>query len=567
MLKKQLKLDNYLLILILIGIVFLLIYSFLAFALPVSWEAQPKLILNSPDETSNLFYAGQFANESSLQFEEQANQVADGLVTPRSMRVINGQTVPAGFLGLPIIYGLIAKIVGTCSIPFLTPIIGVIGLIFFYLLIKEIFERGVAFLATLFAFILPAFWYYSTKSMMPNVAFVSFFIIALYFLIKITSNTEARSNIHSGYASRRVLYYILFGLFLALSLMIRTSEIVWVGLLVLIVLLVNFKKIKISLLVFSLLVFVITFSPVFYFNQQIYGSPVSLGYDLSVDLEGKDIINQGLTLAEKLFLPFGFHPRLALRNLYNYTFTIFPFWTILIMISFLIFSLRFLIINHQSSFINHNNKDKTKLLYLIIFILISSYLTIYYGSWSFHDNPDLSAITIGNSYIRYWLPLYLFSLPFLSYVIVKYFKKYKAGLPLIVIYLLTVLTMSSYQAVMLDKDEGIFKVKRNLTDYQQIAATVINQTESNSIIIADTMDKVFFPARKVIFRLYNSQHYVKIRELIEAGYPVYYFYFTRTNEELVKFNQKYFEDFGLKVGESILDFEELSLYPVQIVKE
>src|SRR3989344_4867435 len=149
---KEIKLDWQIAVLIILGLIFFAVYSFLAFEASLNWQDPLGNIQNSPDETANLFFSRLFAEESRLQFADPANQAAEDLISPRSMRVIAGKTVPAGFMGLPLIYGSLAKIAGLCSIPFITPFISIIGLIFFYLLVKEIFGRNAAFIACLFAF-------------------------------------------------------------------------------------------------------------------------------------------------------------------------------------------------------------------------------------------------------------------------------------------------------------------------------------------------------------------------------------------------------------------------------
>ncbi len=550
-LNKKLNLDWRILVLIFLGLIFFAIYSFLALDTTKSWMGSPKIVQNSPDETSNLFFANIFRNEDRLYFVDEANLVADDLVSPRSMRVINNNTVPAGFLGLPIIYGSIAKITGAGSIPFFTPVLSIIGLIFFYYLIKEFFDKNIAFISALFAFVLPGWWYYSAKSMMPNIAFATFFIIAIYFFIR-------------ALKTKKLWLYVLFPAFLSLSLMVRTSELIWIGLLFISLILFSLKKINWSYLTIGLFIFLFCFLPIFHFNQQIYGSPFSVGYSLQSEFAGQDIFTQSVTLLEKIVLPFGFHPRAALNNLYDYTFKLFPVWTNFILFSLLFFII-LLIMGHRSSTINKKDR-KRWLLYLGLFILISGYLTIYYGSWKFHDHPDPNAITIGTSYIRYWLPIYLFSLPFLGFVFSYYFRRYKLITPVILILLFTVLSLTSFKIVMLDGQEGLYRVKENLNEYQIIAQQVNEAIEPNSIIVAGRMDKVFFPQKSVIFRLNVDHDYLRIKKLIEAGYPVYYFYFTRTNDKLNEFSKTNFEPFNLKVDKSILDFNKQSLYPINNLK-
>jgi len=537
-LKVKIKEYWQLIILIIIGLVFVFIYSYLAYSLPTSYQQPDKLVLNSPDETSNLFFARLFAEEGELRFKDSANILADDLVSPRSMRVINSYTVPASFLGMPIIYGLIAKLTDLKVIPFITPIIGATGLIFFYFLIVEIFNKKTALISSLLAFIVPGFWYYAGKSLMPNVAFLSFFIIAFYFLIRALKN-------------KKIWSYIFLGFFLALSLMIRTSEVVWIFPLFIAIALVNLKEIRWPKALLSVIIFLIVFSPIFFFNQQIYGTPLSVGYSLKIDFNQGDVLGQSLSLAEQIFLPFGFNPALALKNLYNYTFRLFPFWTVLILASFLIFILRLIF----------DRKDfKVRLFYLVLFLFISGYLAVYYGSWQFHDHPDPNAVTIGTSYIRYWLPIYIFSLPAVGWTLTWFFKGRPVVMFILTAYLFLSLGFGSYELVMLDREEGLVRVKENLKTYQQIAKGVFDRTQENSIIVAESMDKVFFPDRRVIYKLNNQLDYDRIKKLIAGGYPVYYFHFTKSQPDLDYLNNNVFLGYGLAISQSLIDFGNQSLY-------
>ena len=541
---KKIEVEWQLIALFLLGLIFFLVYSFLAFKLPLSWTDNPKLVLNSPDETSNLFFSHLYAYQSVPQFKDVANEIAGGLVAPRSMRVINGQTAPASFLGLPIIYGFIAKIIGVGFIPFLTPAIAVIGLLFFYLLIKEIFNKETAFIAALLGFILPAYWYYSTKGLFPNVAFVSFFIIALYFFIKIIKGLGTLKPFW------QLAYYGLAGVFLALTLMVRTSEIVWIIPLFVILAAIHWRRLRLDYLFFALIVCLLVFSPVFFINQRIYGSPLSIGYSLALELKDKNLLEQGVTFLEKMFLPFGFNLGLIFKNLFNYTFKLFPLWTGL---SLMMVALYLLTLFSPLTFRKKNT------LYLALYGLFSAYLVIYYGSWPIWDNPDPNAVTIGTSFVRYWLLPYLFILPIWAWVFSFYLKKIKYPLAVI---LFGVLAVNAFQLVMLDKSEGIFKVRQNLEEYQQIAAQVVAATETNAVIISERMDKVFFPARRVIYKLNQPADYQNAKKLLENDYPVYYFNFTLNDETLRQLNENFYEPQGLKVNQSLLDFKNQSLYPI-----
>lgn len=538
---KKIKLDWGLIIVFLLGLVFLCSYTYLARQLPSDWSNESnKLILNSPDETANLFFARHFAQTNSLSFEDPANQIAGELVSPRSMRVIDGQTVPAGFIGLPIVYGSLAKIFGLNAIPFFTPVLAVIGIIFFYLLVKKLFGQQAALWSSVFGYVLSAYWYYSAKGLMPNIAFLVFFIISLYFFLQ-------------SLDKKKLFYYLFFGIFLGLGLMIRTSEIVWLGPLLLIIALIKARQVNWRFLFCSLVMAILIFTPVLYFNQQIYNSPLSIGYSFDNWLVGQTPIEQGLSLLSQIFLPFGADFKMSAINFYHYTYVLFPLWTILAVIGFFASNILFII-----------QKNYRLIIYSVLFIIVSVYLVIYYGSWQFNDNPDPSAVTIGTSYARYWLPIYLFSLPYIGWLISTLLKKFTIAKPAFGIFLFTCLFLVSYPAVALEPGEGIYQVSKNIQEYQRLGQAVFEKTEDNAVIVAGRLDKVFFPTRRVIFKLNKSQDYDRIKELIGGGYPVYYFDFSLGPEDLAFLNEQIYAVPGLKLSDELLKFGQQSLYRVEL---
>jgi len=462
------------------------------------------------------------------------------------MRVISGFTVPASFLGLPLIYGSLAKITSIDFIVFFTPILAIIGLIFFYFLIRDLFNKRTALIASSLAFILPSFWYYAGKGMMANIAFMSFMVMSFYFL-------------NQSFKSGTLWKYLSFGLLLALALMVRTSEVVWLAPLLLLIFIFNWRKTVFWYLFLAILFFLLVFSPIFFFNQQIYGSIFSMGYSLNLDADQTGLLPQSLNLLQKLFLPFGFHPRAAIGHALDYTIGLFPLWTLVMLAGWFGFFIR-------SIYLLFKKKNLIEPLYFLLFILTGFYLVIFYGSWTFNDNPDPEAITIGTSYVRYWLPLYLFSLPPLAVVLDKFLNNFKTALPVFCVFLFTCLFLVSYQIVMLDPQEGLVKINQNVFSYQQIAEQTAKITEPEAVIIAGKMDKAFFPLRRVIFQLNVPADYARIKELIVRGYPVYLFTFQLTDGGLSSLSERDFLPFGLKVESSIADFINQSLYPIKSVQ-
>ena len=71
----------------------------------------------------------------------------------------------------------------------------------------------------------------------------------------------------------------------------------------------NIANSKIILFILGVL---IALSPVFYFNQNLYGSPLSSGYSAGISVSG----DSGTKLS--LLFPFGFDLKLIAKNFYNY---------------------------------------------------------------------------------------------------------------------------------------------------------------------------------------------------------------------------------------------------------
>ncbi|MBU0597471.1 glycosyltransferase family 39 protein, partial [Patescibacteria group bacterium] len=282
----------YLLILIGLGIIFFVVYAWQYYGLDT--------LFTSPDETANYFFIELFANQGQLSYEEPLNVDVNNVIKPRSMGVNGDNVVPGSFLGIILLYGLIAKIFGLKIVLYLTPLFSVISVIFFYLLIKEVFNKKVAFVSSVFLFFLPPFWYYSARGMFHNALFISLLIIGCYFIVKSIKNSNATVKAISN--------YFLAGLFVGLALITRTSETIWIF--VVTILLFSFfrKNIKWYFPVIFFVVIMLVFSPILFLNNQLYGSPFSFSYSSqTIDSSSLQTFTQSsLEKFKQLIWPFNF---------------------------------------------------------------------------------------------------------------------------------------------------------------------------------------------------------------------------------------------------------------------
>jgi hypothetical protein len=478
---KKLKKDKKLLSLYILAGIFFFVYSFLSFGT----FGEP-MRFNSPDETANYFFTKKFAQTGEIFYFEDQNLRADDVIHPRSTKSISGKVVPTSFLGLIIFYGFVAKILGIFIIPFLTPLLAVVGVLFFYLFVKNIFDESIAYLSSILLFFFPAYWYYSSKVMYHNVAFLVFLIIAFYFL-----SLQFKEG---GRGKKSSLFFS--GLFFGLALSFRLSEIIWIFFILLVVYFYYFKKISYKKIVILALGLLLPLSLMLFYNNILYSSPFSSGYSGSVNNEGSG--TSFLVDIYNTILPFGFNFKAIVKNFINYFLSFFWFFSIPAIIGFFI--------------ILKDNINKRKKVYLISYFILAIWLLVYYGSWQIRDNISLSSVTIGNSYIRYWLPMYIFALPFVAIVFFKVasinFLKNK-----IVYFLTAFFIVISFNIVVVKGEESILRVRNNVLDYKKDALNIYNITEDNSIILSRYEDKVFFPERRVVF--FNPNNYGAFEGLVK----------------------------------------------------
>ncbi len=489
-------------ILVILGIIFFFIYSFLNFSNlgnHFTW----------PDETANYFFINNFIQHSSFSVPEPLNAIAGDLIKPRSFNVYQGNLVPGSFLGLLLIYGLIGKVVGIGLVKFLTPLLAVIAVMFFYKLLLKIFDPKIAFISALLFFIHPAWLYYANFSMLSNIAFLTFLIIGFYLLISLDKD----KNQHNW------LLAFLGSFFIALALIVRTNEFLWV-LGVLLLLLVGYrKKIKWQYLAIFMFVCLLVFIPILDDNQITYGNYLSFGYlrleagdNLAAQLptEFKTSDSDFLNFIQFLILPFGFHAKTILINFYHYYAAL--FWWLFIAAFFggLIFLYKYL--------------QKSQAIYFLITGIISIYLLIYYGSWTFSDQLTLHLNKIGISYVRYFLPIYILTIPliaifylFIRDLVIK--KKYKI---LISAFLTIVCLAFNFNILYSAGYDNLSQVNQNIKNYNQINKTINNLIEPNAIIISNRSDKIFFPERKVIGSI-NFNDFSYWLNLLKADIPLYYY--------------------------------------------
>jgi len=517
----------------------------------------------SPDETANYTFAKLYGQENTLTIFEKYNLTVNNLIAPRSFRSDNGWLKPVSFLGIILIYGKIASFFSYKLIPYLTPIFASIGIIYFYLLIKNFFGRRNAYYSALLLSVFPVYIYYSVRSMFHNVLFTVLIIAGLFHLSKALSRSKNK------YLS--LINYSISGLFLGLATMTRTSELIWLAPIVLIIFLSNIKHLSLLKITLFLSTFFIALMPMLHYNQILYGSPLNGGYpemnqsvqniyqasgDLAVSSISANFANvkSNFQIISQNIFHFGFKLKQSLKVFYYYLPHMFPWLFMFGSFGFILF------------FKKISKWKKKHYLFIINYVFLSIVLVFYYGSWQFHDNPDPNSFTIGNSYTRYWLPIYLGLLPFTSMTIIKlakFFRNKKIVLGLKITAFLLIASFS-ISFVIFSSEEGLATSRKNQINQRNELTKVLSLTENNSVIITQYHDKLLFPERKIIVGLFNDKHLVKQYSILAMQVPVYYYNFTFPQKDIDYLNSKRLAEFDLAINPVETITDSFTLYKLEL---
>ncbi len=490
----------------------------------------------SPDENANAFFAQQFSQTGRLAVFEPLNIVFNDALHPRSTVSVNGWLVPGGFIGLPVLYGIIISFFGGWILTFITPLLAITALFAWYGLVKKIYDREIAVLSSLLLAIMPAWWYYSARSLMPNVPFVAFLIFAGYFLIVRPSKNKRYSEMD----------FVVSGTLTGLALFIRPSELIWLALASAATAVWFRTKFSIRPILLFLGSMLIALTPMLFLNQATYGSPFTTGYTVpSSNVPDPEISSISpaseratISTISKFLFPFGLSKTSTITNVLSYGFGMFWWMAALGFIGFpLLFPTR----------ATESVKRVEQKAYLSFTAVATVYLIILYGSWTFYDNPDQSQVTMANSHVRYWLPIFVLVTPAVAAAI-RWISR-RAITPtarMISLSALIILCLGlSVRTTFFLSEDGLVNVASTLEASREIHEHVLNLTEPDAVVIVDRADKLFFPDRRVLYPLREESTYALMPRIVLRA-TLYYYGITLPEKDLAWLNNE--KLFGLGLG-------------------
>ncbi|PLX27838.1 hypothetical protein C0583_01210 [Candidatus Parcubacteria bacterium] len=558
----------------------------------------------SPDETANYIFAKLFAQTGKLILEESYNVIADDIMRPRSFRSDNGEIKPVSFLGIILIYGSIAKIFSYKIIPYLTPLLASIGIFYFYLFVSKIFGKNIAFISAILLSFFPPLVYYTARSMFHNVLFTMLSLVSLFYLYLVAEKHKPIKRIKNLYSNKffeSYIYAVLAGIFFGLAAITRTSELLWLLPMVVVLYIFNVKKVGfIKPVIFLIFVFV-AMTPMFYFNHKLYGSYYFGGYPemnesistlaksgselISIESVGNfERLKSILKTIKNTIFHFGYDYEQSKLMFGKYFKEMFSYLYWGAVIGFVLFLFAYKKIKYKH------------LVYIIFYSFISFILVSYYGSWEFFDNPDKAAVTIGNSYTRYWLPVYMGAIPFLAVLIVKFSNIINLILKVRVIeededgdndqeqvslfsesrktvysknalrfIIVSVFAVYFAHFVLYGSEEGLIVTAKNAKAMESEWSKVLELTEENSVIVTRYHDKLFFPERKVVVGLFNDIEMNDRYAVLANELPIYYYNFSFRDVDLEYLNERRLAESGLGIELVAEINDKFSLYRLFLV--
>jgi hypothetical protein len=443
--------------------------------------------------------------------------------------VVNSLQVPGGFLGLPLIYGILGKVVGIVNIPLITPVIALLGVIAWGLLVRRLYGATVGGLAALLLAVNPAWWYWSARTMMPNVPFVSFLLLSAYFFVCRPFAASLERHEAEGFHLLRNSDYAIAGILFGLALAVRPVELYWLVLAAAVAAVVirrlPWKGIAIAV-VFSFMLL----APFAALNHSLYGSLFTTGYgDVAASVAGDAHPGMGARLLGPLrpvLFPLGFAPRTAFANFWTYGLRFFWGWAVLV-------GAAALLLLRERRYRGTGPLSVSDKAFLAMGTIVVVWLVFFYGSYVLSDYSVPGAVTIGISYTRYWLPIFLLSTLPVALALARLAGRYggkrwfrpvsAAGLLLLI--------LLSGRTVFSAELEGLSAVQATLTDNYVKHEVIMEMTEPEAIIITDRSDKIIFPDRSVIYPLRSERTYSLLPEAVSYK-PTYYFGITLPEQDV-----------------------------------
>lgn len=396
------------------------------------------LVLNSPDAASVQVAERFMVTTGSPVMPTAAGwTAADG--SPRSFTWNGSGWAPGSYPSLPALYAAVDLALGFGALPWISPALGAIGVWLMYLLVRRWRGPGAGLAAAGLLAVLPAYWHASVQPFTPAIPFVASLLAAAL-----------------GITSRRAAAWVGGGLALGLALAIRPHEAIWVVPLAAVLLLRRSSWKQLGLIAVGA---ALPLAGAAYLQLATYGSVLGSGYSATSAGDGG---------------PFSFGVRAIAANTWNY-----------------LVNLHGYVLGLAAMATGVAARGELRRYLWALAVAALGWLAIY-GSYVVHDSPGLAEPTIGNSQVRYMLPLLVLLVPLAA----SWLARLRWGVAAAAVAIAAVL---GYGAVVAAPGDGTRQVRQTLQGYRLTQQLVLMLTDPETLVVAGRMDKVMVGLRPTVF--------------------------------------------------------------------
>ncbi len=422
----------------------------------------------SPDETAVAFTAQTLAdgrNAVTVDFPTETLLWAH----PRSFYLTGQELRSVGFLGWPLLLVPVA-VVSPALLPWVGAFLLASAVIPFYKLLRpRVSSPLTAGLGAAVAFLGPVFVLYGNRGLFPNTAFVALAVWWLWAFSRVRIDR----------------WRALGGLAMGLGVLcfIRPPDLLW-------------------LLPWSVILFFEKPEQERTWMMKRGALLVGLVFLAIVGwllVHGVGYFGAGqqtwIDRAFFVFFPFGFHPRHVLWNVRSYGWFLWP-WTAAMVAS--------------SLFLWRKKERRLRVLLAASWTTVVL-LVLYYGQGVYRDHVRLGEVSLGNSFLRYTMPIALVLGALVAFVHDKI--THRVARQLVAGACIVLAGAGGWFGYARD-DESVLTSAREVTWYTSVRARANELLSENAIVLSDRSDKIFFPDRYVVSPMPSDE---RIRSLITTA--------------------------------------------------
>ncbi|MDD5726150.1 MAG: hypothetical protein PHC53_01920 [Patescibacteria group bacterium] len=444
----------------------------------------------SPDETANVVAGVSFAEHGTFALPFELVKSFPWAV-PRSFvaMVSQGQIVPVGFLGMPLVLAGAFKLAGTFGVILFTPLIALLTLWALWQILPKAWPKIARVSALLVWMSFPTVIIYANRGAFANL-FITCLAIWIWWLL-----TKAK-----GFWT-----WPMAGALLGLACVIRPPEAVWLLPLAVFAILYNKHLViarsssdeaisgdcratsnsarndKVKAVVAGV-VFALMLLGGAYLGYKTYGHWLASGYQIRpmTTVVSDQTVQQATSKAVSIFSiqPLATHPKSMLWNAWKYLGGILWPWTLMG-----ILSLGLCI--QKRVWTTPEKWIMAGALWTFV------WLVGFYGNGLYQDHVGTNIPSMGNSYLRYLLPLSVMAAVGAGYLVNELWKYW--SLRTMAVVLTAFLVFVGLWDASARDDEGMLANQKEFFRYAAIRQQARSMLAPGTVVLSDRSDKIFFP--------------------------------------------------------------------------